>query len=63
MHVFPPILEMVYAGLAKFYAEASELLTKLFEQVVVRKTASSEGILQGVKKFEVGGGWGAGSGV
>jgi hypothetical protein len=63
MHVFPPILETVYAGLAKFNAETSELLTKLCEQVVVRKTAPSEGILQGVKNFEFGGGWGAGSGV
>jgi hypothetical protein len=46
----------MYAGRVKLFAEASELFTHaVFQFVVIRKTASSECILQGAKKMEVGG--------
>jgi hypothetical protein len=52
----PPLREMLNAGRVKLFAEASELFTHaVFQLVVVRKTASSECILQGAKKMDVGG--------
>jgi hypothetical protein len=46
-----PLCETLYAGRVKLFAEASELFTPaVFQLVVVRKTASSESILQGAKK-------------
>jgi hypothetical protein len=64
--IFPPLRETLHTSCVKFLAKASELLTHaVFQLVVVRKTASSECILQGGKKVEVGGcriktveGWG-----
>jgi hypothetical protein len=48
--------EALYAGRLKLSVEASELYTyAVFQFVDVRKTASSECILQGAKKMEVGG--------
>ena len=48
--------ETLYTGRVKLFAEASNLFTHaVFQLVVVRKTASSECILQGSKKMEVGG--------
>jgi hypothetical protein len=49
--IFPPLSQTLYAGRVKLFAEASELVTHaVFRLVVVRKTASSECILQGAKK-------------
>jgi hypothetical protein len=50
--LFPPLRETLYAFRVKLFAEASEFFTHAVFQVVVvvRKTASSECILQGAKK-------------
>jgi hypothetical protein len=48
--------ETLYAGRVKLFAEASELFTRVvFQLVVGRKTASTEGIIQGPKNMEVEG--------
>jgi len=54
--LFPPMRRTLYAGRAEPSAEASGLYTHALLQVVVvvvRKTASSECILQGAKNMEV----------
>jgi hypothetical protein len=48
--LFPPLRETLYDGREKFSAEASGL----FRLVVVRKTESSEYILQGFIEMEFG---------
>jgi hypothetical protein len=53
--LLPPLREALYAGRVKLFAEASELFTHSVFQVVFRKTASPECILQGAKKVGVGG--------
>jgi hypothetical protein len=52
---FPPLSEMLYASCIKLLAEASELFTHCVFQLVVRRMASSESIVQGSRKLEVGG--------
>ena len=53
--LYARVRETMCVGRVKLYAEASELLTHAVFQlaVVVRKTASSECILQESKKVEV----------
>jgi hypothetical protein len=47
---------MLYASGIKLFAEVSELfMHAVFQLIVIRKTAYLEGILQEVKKMEVGG--------
>jgi hypothetical protein len=54
--LFSPLRETLYASRVKLIAEASELFTHaVFQFVVDRKTASSDCILEGAKKMEVGG--------
>jgi hypothetical protein len=54
--LFPPLRQTLYAGRVKLFAEASVLVTHaVFQLIVVRKTASSERILQGAQYMEVGG--------
>jgi hypothetical protein len=45
----------LYVGRVKLFTEASELFMNEVFQLVLRKTASSERNLQGVKKMEVRG--------
>jgi hypothetical protein len=48
--------ETLYAGHVKLFVDASELFTHaVFQLVGVRKTASLECVLQGVKRKELGG--------
>jgi hypothetical protein len=50
---FPPWPETLYAGRLKRFAEASVIFTNaVFQLVVFCKTASSECILQGGKKWK-----------
>jgi hypothetical protein len=50
--LFPPLRGTLYAGRVKLLAEGPEIFTHaLFQFVAVRKTASSEGLLQGSKKM------------
>jgi hypothetical protein len=47
---------MLYAGCVKLLAEASELfMHTVFQLLIIRKTASSECILQEAKKMKVRG--------
>ena len=51
--IFPPLHEALCASTGKLFVEAPEFFRRAVFQlvvVVVRKTASSEGILQGAKK-------------
>ena len=59
--VFPPLCETLYAYCLKLFAEASKLSSHaVFMLVDVRKTASSEYIVQGAKEMGVRGcGWNA----
>jgi peptide subunit release factor 1 (eRF1) len=52
----PPSREKLYAGDIEIFAEALELFTHVvfYLVFVVRKTASTEYILQGANKMEVG---------
>jgi hypothetical protein len=53
---FPPLPQTLYASYLKLFADAPELLTHVvFQLVVVSESASSEGVLQGAIKMEVGG--------
>ena len=55
--ISPLVRGTLYAGRAKLFAEASELLANaVFQVVFLRKTSSSEYNLQGAKQMEVGGG-------
>lgn len=52
---FTLLCETLYAGSVKFFAESSEIFMHVvFHLVFVLTTASSECILQGAKKMEVG---------
>lgn len=57
MSTFLPLLrETLYAGRVKFFAEESKHFTHVvFYVVIIRKTASSECILQWTKRMEVAG--------
>jgi hypothetical protein len=55
-HTFSTFALDAVCGRVKLFAETSELFTHaVFQLVVVRKTASSECILQGAKKMKDGG--------
>ena len=50
-HTFPPLRQTLYAGRITLLAEASELSTHVAPQfVVVRKTTSSDCVLQEAKR-------------
>jgi hypothetical protein len=50
---FPPLRETLCADRVELFAEESELFTHaVFQLVVFRKTASSEHILQGAKRWK-----------
>jgi len=52
-HNFPPLHETLCADRVELFAEESELFTHaVFQLVFVRKTASSERILQGSKRWK-----------
>jgi N-dimethylarginine dimethylaminohydrolase len=52
--VFSPLREKLYAGCLKLFAETTEhFVHARFQLIVLRKTTSSECILQGAKKIEV----------
>jgi hypothetical protein len=57
IHTFsPPLPETLYTGRLKLLAEASRLFSHVvFQLVVVGKTASSDCVLLGATKVEVGG--------
>jgi len=53
-HTFPPLSETLYAGRITLLAEALEISMHVEFQfvVVVRKTTSSDCVLQGAKRWE-----------
>jgi hypothetical protein len=53
---FPPLHEMLYASSVELFTEVSELtMHTVLQLIIVCKTVSLDGILQEVKKTEVGG--------
>jgi hypothetical protein len=52
---FTLLRETLYAGRVKLFAEGRSSTRTLFQFVVASKTASSDCILQGPKKMQVGG--------